>query len=802
MNISAKHIVLSATAVVLAAVTARAGEVSTLGEWRFSREGAAWQDVAVPHDWAISGPFDKAIDLQTVAIEQNGEKVATEKTGRSGSLPWIGEGRYEREVVLPDGIGYASLVFEGAMSEAHVLWDGKEIAFHPYGYSVFEVALPPDPGAHRLEVRLSNVPESSRWYPGAGLYRPVRLFTAGKTHIPYYGQNIETRSISPSGDMADVVVETEVTVDDADLLMWLYDAEGRLAGHAVELSPGRKGSMLLRVPSPRLWTPETPHVYRLVTEVRIKSGEIVDRHEERFGIRMVKVDTEGFKLNGKTRKIKGVCLHHDLGPLGAAFNAAAFRRQLRKLKEIGCDAVRFSHNMPAPDQLAICDEMGMMAMAESFDSWEWPKCKNGYNRFFKEWWPRDLESLVKSCRNHPSVVMWSIGNEVPEQSSEKGFGYTKAMQDYIHSLDTTRPVTQGLDRWPGPIKSGVAGIMDVCGLNYRLKYYGAAREAAKGNVVLGSETSSTFSSRGVYHFPVTVMKTNDNPHPDGQCSSYDVECATWSNLPEGDRVMQEDNDWVMGEFVWTGFDYLGEPSPYDSYWPSRSSYFGIFDLAGLAKDRAYLYRSYWLPEAPTLHIVPHWTWPGREGETTPVYVYTDADEAELFVNGKSQGKRKKQNTKDAGKFGEKALDRFRLRWNDVVYEPGELKVVTADGREAKVCTAGEPDHLKLEVEPADERDDLRFVVVTVVDKNGNECPTAAEELSFETTGDVKFRAVCNGDPTSLEVFTEPHMKTFSGKLAVVLETGVQPRGSLVVTNKNTGCKSAVSLASPKGASRD
>ena len=773
----------------LASFAAYAGQVASLVEWRFSRDGENWREVDVPHDWAISGPFDKSIDLQVVAIVQNGEKEASEKSGRSGSLPWIGEGVYCRDVEIPEGIGFASLVFEGAMSEAKVFWDGEEVGSRPYGYSVFEVPVPAVPGTHKLEVRLVNLPESSRWYPGAGLYRPVRLFTAAKTHVPYFGQKVETVSIFADGSRADVLVETEVAGGKADLIYWLYEADGRLAGKAVEIGSGAKCSIVLPVGSPHLWTPEDPYLYKLVTEVRTEGERIVDRREEFIGIRTVKVDSEGFKLNGVVRKFKGVCLHHDLGPLGAAFNEAAFRRQLRKLKEIGCDSVRFAHNMPAPGQLAICDEMGMMAMAESFDSWKYPKCKNGYNRFYDEWWKADLENLVLSCRNHPSVVMWSIGNEIPEQGGKKGLEMTRAMQDFVHGLDLTRPVTQGLDRWPSPIKSGVAAEMDVCGLNYRLQYYGAARGVARHGVVLGSETASSFSSRGIYHFPVTVMRTGDNPHPDGQCSSYDVECASWANLPDADRAMQEDNDWVMGEFVWTGFDYLGEPSPYDTYWPSRSSYFGIFDLAGLPKDRAWLYRSYWKPEAPTLHIVPHWTWPGREGDTTPVYVYTDADEAELFVNGKSQGKRRKQDAKDAGVFGEGALDRFRLRWNDVVYEPGEVKVVTADGREACVATAGDPAALMVVPEPCDGRDDLRFIDVSVVDANGRLCPHAAIPLVFEVSGGAKFRAVCNGDPTSLEVFTGPRMKTFSGQLVVVVEGN----GTLTVADESKTLHRVVSF---------
>ena len=713
---------------------------SALVDWEFCRgaeTNRAWQAVRVPHDWAIAGPFDKEHDKQVVAIFENGEKVPMEKTGRSGALPWIGEGWYRREVEIPEGCGFASLVFDGAMSEARVFFDGAEIAFNPYGYSSFEVELPAaKSGKHALVVHLQNVPESSRWYPGAGLYRPVRLVTGGAVGVRTWGVNVRTPTLQTWEADVDVrnLGKVQVAVTN-------YVKEG--AGPY------------------RPWSPESPNLYTLVTEVRGADGALLDRRETRFGFRTVEFGADGFKLNGVVRKFKGVCMHHDLGPIGAEWNAAAFRRQVRKLKWIGCDSIRTSHNMPAPEQLAICDEEGMMVMAESFDCWKEVKCKNGYNRFYDEWWRRDLESLAKVCRSHPSVVMYSIGNEIPEQANEDGRDRSRTMQDFLRGMDATRPVTQGLSRWPGAGESGVAGVMDVCGLNYRLKFYDYAKGLARGGIVLGSETASTYSSRGAYYFPVETKVTAKTIREDGQCSSYDVEYAPWSNLPDDDRALQEDRPWVVGEFVWTGFDYLGEPCPYDHYWPSRSSYFGIFDLAGLPKDRAWLYRSYWKDGERTLHVLPHWTWPGREGKVTPVYVYTDADEAELFVNGKSQGTRKKDKSS--------RLDRYRLRWNEVVYEPGELKVVTKDGREATVRTAGEPAALKLEVEEFDARDDLRFVEVSVVDAAGNLCPGAAIPLEFAVSGAAKYKAACNGDATSLEVFTEPRMKTFHGKLVVVLD---------------------------------
>ena len=757
-------------AAVMTATSAFAGETALLDGWEFSRgsETNTWEKVRVPHDWAIRGPFDKQHDMQVVAIRENGENKPTEKTGRSGSLPWIGDGWYRREVEIPEGVSFASLVFEGAMSEPEIFWDGAKVGEWKYGYNVFEVELPAEAGRHALMVHCSNLGESSRWYPGAGLYRPVKLITGGKVGIKTFGVFVRTPTLTT----------------------WEADVELRNP----DKIPVAVTNYVLEGEGPyKAWSPEEPNLYTLVTEVRDGNGALLDRRETRFGFRTLEYGASGFKLNGVKRKFQGVCLHHDLGPIGAEWNAAAFRRQVRKLKWLGCDAIRTSHNMPCPEQMDICDEEGMMVMAESFDMWSYPKCKNGYSRFYDDWWRRDLEMLVKVNRSHPCVVMWSIGNEIPEQSSGKGARMSKEMQDFVHSFDATRPVTQGLNHWPGAGRSGTASTMDILGMNYRLNHYEYAHSLAKDGIVLGSETASSFSSRGCYYFPVKEIKKRGIYHGDGQCSSYDVECADWSNLPDDDRALQEDHDWTIGEFVWTGFDYLGEPSPYDTYWPSRSSYFGMYDLAGLPKDRAWLYRSYWNTKERTLHIVPHWTWPGREGEVTPVYVYTDAPEAEVFVNGKSQGVRRKDKTS--------RLDRYRLRWNDVVYEPGEVKAVAyyPDGTTAEgvVRTAGEPAQIDIKAEPSyykptDLTPALRFFEVSIVDKDGNLCPDAAIPLTFEVTGAACFKGVCNGDATSLEVFTEPKMTTFHGQLVVVVEPTAT--GAATLTIKGGGLESKIMFA--------
>ena len=762
-------------------------------DWLFTRDRLTWQMVSVPHDWAINGPFDKKWDLQTVAIEQDGETEATEKSGRSGALPWIGEGHYKTYIDIPEGYGHVELRFDGAMSEPVVKVNGKEAGRWAYGYNAFRVDATPfvKPGRNILEVDLNNVEESSRWYPGGGIYRPVKLIITPKTRLDDWGGWFRTDKIS--GKKATVGISAQVTgYDNADGLavtFTLKDKSGNTVYEAtqpVNTSDGR-ATVTGEVNNPQLWSPESPYLYTLTTAVSA-GGRQVDAVTKRVGIRTVDVSAKhGFRLNGQSRKIKGVCLHHDLGPLGAAENKAAFIRQIRIMKEMGCDAIRTAHNMPSTMQMDVCDSMGVMVMAESFDMWIYPKCKNGYARFFKEWSDRDITNLVLNHRNHPSIIMWSIGNEIPEQWSEEGREIARHLQDLCHKLDPTRPVTQGVDKPDDALKSGFLQVMDVPGLNYRLHKYDSSFKQLPQGFLLGSETASTVSSRGVYKFP--VIASNDTTYADGQCNGYDTESCPWSNLPDDDWAMQEDRKWTIGEFVWTGFDYLGEPSPYNEYWPSRSSYFGICDLAGLPKDRYWLYRSHWRKDAPTLHLVPHWTWPGREGEVTPVYCYTSYPEAELFVNGESQG-RKKHDKKSR-------LDRFRLRWNDVVYQPGEVTVVAYDakGRAAdtlKVKTACAPARLELKADRqtiSSQGHDLSFVTVTMVDKDGTPCLTADNELSFNVEGAGTFRAVCNGDATSLVTFNSRRMPLFNGQLVVIVE-GKQP-GTATLTVSADGLPDAV-----------
>lgn len=740
--------------------------------WMFSRDSVEWKQVTVPHDWAISGPFDKKWDLQFVAIEQNGEKEKTEKSGRSGALPWIGKGYYHTTVSIDQLPASAILVFDGAMSEPVVRVNGKMAGYWAYGYNAFrlDVARLLRKGTNTIDVTLNNMEESSRWYPGGGIYRPVKLILGESTLIDDWATFCYTSGVE--NNVANLSVQTALwNVSHNDNLfveVALFDQKGSRVA-AFHSSPDNEGKIkdCLQVNKPKLWSPESPYLYRM--EVSLYRGlQLIDRKVSQIGIRTVKVSKEGgFQLNGQTRKIKGVCLHHDLGPLGAEVNKAALIRQIRTMKEMGCDAIRTAHNMPSTWQMEICDSMGMMVMAESFDMWIYPKCKNGYARFFKEWSDRDITNLVLNHRNHPSIIMWSIGNEIPEQWSEEGREISRHLQQLCHDLDPSRPVTQGMDRADAALKSGFAQVMDVPGFNYRVhKYENNIKQLPQG-FLLGSETASTVSSRGVYKFPVEV--SDHQVYPDGQCSSYDTEYCSWSNLPDDDWKMQDDYDWVIGEFVWTGFDYLGEPTPYDEYWPSRSSYFGICDLAGLPKDRYYLYRSRWNTQEHTIHLLPHWTWPDRKGKVTPVYCYTDCPSAELFVNGVSQGR--------VFKDKNSRLDRYRLRWNNVVYQPGEIKVVAYDANsqvvgEQVVRTAGKPERLVLETDRktiAADGNDLAFVTVSLRDANGTLIPDADNQLTFEVSGAGAFKAACNGDATSLEPFTQPTMRLFHGQLVVVLQ---------------------------------
>lgn len=789
-------------ATLVSSVSART-TLALEGGWTFTKgdpagamnntfDDTGWEKVTVPHDWAIYGPFDKTIDRQMVVIEQNNEKVATEKTGRTGALPYVGVGWYRTCFLLPDFREgqKVTLLFDGAMSRATVYVNGTKVGLWGYGYNSFYMDITPYIKAGEpvnLAVRLENLEESSRWYPGAGLYRNVYVIVTEKTCIETWGTYITTPIVTK--ELAKLCLQTRVEqpVEGLKLVTDIKGPDGQL----VETSTtnqviGNEIEQIMTVNQPHLWSPETPFLYTAESKL-LKGEEVIDTYTTRFGIRSISfTPANGFQLNGVTRKFKGVCLHHDLGPLGAAVNLSALRRQLTILKDMGCDAIRTSHNMPATELLDLCDEMGFMVMNEPFDEWKRSKCKNGYNLFFDEWAEKDLVNFIRRDRNHPCVVMWSIGNEVPEQSYKDGSRVAYFLREIVHREDPTRPVTSGMDRVDPAISNQFAATLDVPGLNYRLPKYQQAYNLLPQGFILGSETASTVSSRGSYKFPVKPGK--DVRYPDHHCSSYDLEACNWSNLPDEDWMWQDDKDWVIGEFVWTGFDYLGEPTPYDEMWPSRSSYFGICDLAGLPKDRYYLYRSRWNTSEPTLHVLPHWNWAGREGQVTPVFVYTSYPEAELFINGKSQGRLKK---------GTSGLERYRLMWNDVTYQPGTLKVIAYDvqgvvAATKELKTAGVPARLVLRADRTElkaDGKDIAFVTVSVVDKDGNECPDAANQLQFSVKGAGTYRAACNGDQTSLEQFHLPKMKLFSGKLVVLVQSA-KKAGTITLEVTGKGLKTA------------
>lgn len=777
--------------------------VTTLNDgWEFKKGDAAvesaWQKVRIPHDWAIYGPFDRDNDLQKVAVEQNGETEETVKTGRTGGLPFIGKGTYRTTFEVPDTAGRnVALVFDGAMSNAHVKVNGKEVVYWPYGYNSFyaDVTDAVKPGDNDMVVELENFERASRWYPGAGLYRNVHLVNTDRVHIPTWGTFVTTPDVSAKEASVSLAIEIEGAKkgEKIDVTTEIINPEGKVVArnNAPYIAHGQKHTQNFLVADPQLWSPESPALYTARTTLKV-DGKAVDSYDTRFGIRKLEyIPEKGFFLNGEPTKFKGVCNHHDLGPLGAAVNRSALRHQIELLKDMGANAIRTSHNMPAPELVELCDEMGMMLMVEPFDDWSFrPKSPNGYGRFFTEWAERDITNMVKHYRNNPSVVMWSIGNEVPSQWGPDGVQELVMLQDMIKGLDTTRPVTCGMDQIGAVLDNGFAASLDIPGFNYKPQYYEKACGMLPQRMILGSETASTVSSRGVYHFPVSFENEhNQVVHPDNQSSSYDNESCFWSNTPDIDFFMDE-QPWVLGQFVWTGFDYLGEPSPYDTdAWPSHSSVFGIIDLASLPKDRYYLYRSQWNKDDATLHVLPHWNWKGREGEVTPVFVYTSYPKAELFINGKSRGVREKNDST--------LQTRYRLMWNETRYEPGELKVVAYDkdgnrAAEKIVRTAGKPHHLVVTSNTdklAANGDDLAYLTVQVADKDGNIVPVDSRRVKFNVTGAGSFEATANGDPTCVLPFQNAEMDLFSGAATAIVRSGSQP-GDIKFTVSAKGVKPA------------
>ena len=770
-----------------------------------------WRKLDLPHDWAIEGPF-----------------ITTGGGGGMGRLPSAGVGWYRRkfDLAATDVDKRIILEVDGAMSYAAVWINGQLVGGWPFGYASWQLDLTPYVSFERtnqISIRLDNPPASSRWYPGAGIYRNVWLTKVAPVHVGQWGTFVRTPEVSPDEARVELDValandsDATVTVDVATDLFVLGD-DGRPLGAAVarienartRISAGASvtvtGTALVK--NPRLWGPpptQQPHRYVAVTRV-LQDGHEVERYETRFGIRSLRFDPDrGVIVNGEHIPIKGVNNHHDLGALGAAFNVRAAERQLEMLREMGCNAVRMAHNPPARELLELTDRMGFLVMNESFDVWERKKTPLDFHLIFPDWGEPDMRSLVRRDRNHPSVIMWSIGNEVGEQyTGEEGAAVAIRLRDIVREEDPTRPVTSAMNYASADMP--LPAVLDVISLNYqgqgirdipefegteRIRkppQFPAFRAHHPDKVILSSETASAFSSRGVYLFPVT-SKTSDIVR-DGRggdstrrhVTAYELHAVDFGASADKVFASLEKHPYVAGEFVWTGWDHLGEPTP---YYGSRSSYAGIIDLAGFKKDRFYLYQAHWRPDHPMAHLLPHWTWPERVGEVTPVHVFTSGDEAELFLNGRSLGRKKKEPFT------------YRLRWDDVVYEPGTVEVVAyKNGREwarDAVRTAGEPAVLEAEVDrariAADGRD-LAFVTVRIVDAQGTTVPRADNSVRFRIEGPGEIVATDNGDPTSFESFQVPERHAFGGRCLVIVRAKPGHRGPFVLTAESEGLEAA------------
>jgi beta-galactosidase len=779
----------------LAAAAQPIGREQWNDNWSFSKDGTT-RTVTLPHDWGVEAPF------------------AQEYPGESGKLPWWGQASYSKTLtVQADDLKQdIRLEVDGAMSNARVYVNGQEApGAHPYGYASWAVELNPwlREGGNLIEIKLDNKPESSRWYPGGGIYRNVWLTRSAKTAVAHWGTSLSTHI---GANYADVFLNVTVQTDKprsatitTRILHW-----GQVVAQissTEQIYDGREVKQRIRIADPEFWSPDSPEMY--VARTTVETGEgTTDSYDTPFGIRDAQWKADGFYLNGVKTFLKGVCLHHDAGALGAAWNEDAWVRRLTMLKAMGCNAIRTSHNPQAPEFLDLCDKLGFLVLDELTDTWTVPKKENGYATLFDEWVEKDLVALIHRDRNHPSVIAWSIGNECGEQGMQERWWIPQRLTDICHREDPTRPTTAGNDN-PWAASQPYAGTIDLYGFNYKPHQYAAFRDSHPGQPFYGSETASCISTRGYYLFPVEEEKdkgwTQEAPF---QVSSYDLYAPAWASKPDYEWGFEDQVPECAGEFVWTGYDYLGEPTPFnldpsvltnfhteeekEAYkklvagWgqtisevplPSRSSYFGILDLAGFPKDRYWLYQSRWNPEVPMAHILPHWTWPGREGKTTPVHVYSSADEAELFLNGKS--------------LGRQAREGYRFVWPDVVYAPGTLEVVTyKDGKEwarDKVRTAGKAAKLQLSYDWVF-GEDLFYFTADILDKNGNPVPDASNELSFSVKGPMEIVATDAGDPTSHIPFYSTSLPAFHGKASVIFRrTG---SGSVTVTVSAKGLKTA------------
>ena len=770
-------------------------------------DDSEWRHLNLPHDWAIEGPFN---------IDYNGS---------TGKLPYWGIRWYRKTLELSqdDAGKQIYLDIDGAMSYASVWCNGQYVGGWPYGYASFRLDLTPYIKAGQknvLAIRLDNPDDTSRWYPGSGIYRNVWLVKTSPVHVEQWGTFVRNQQV----DSEIAVMEMGVNIENhagkdvqvkLQTSVYLQGKDGRPVGEEVTQSMTKdiaikkdswsSARFQFKVDKPKLWDIDTPNCYVAVSRV-FMDGKEMDSYETPFGIRTIEfTHDQGFMLNGQKVAIKGVCMHHDLGALGAAFNEVAAERQLRIMKEMGANAIRTSHNPPAPELVALCDRMGLMMQLELADTWQKGKRKNDYNLLFDDWSEADMRSLVRHYRNHPSVIMWSIGNEMPDQTTDQGVIIARNLTAYCHDEDTTRPTSLGCNKRDAVFRD-IVNQVDIFGLNYFHKTYPVFKEQNPTRRYHASETSSATSSRGEYFFPVT---TDVNDSRSGfQLSSYDMTTIGWGCAPEVQFKMNEEYSFMSGEFVWTGFDYLGEPTPYNKdltnllnfsdpnelekarkeleelgkiKTPSRSSYFGIVDLCGFPKDRYYNYKSYWRPDVPTVHILPHWNWQERIGEITPVHIYTSGDAVELFLNGKSLGRREKAHSYD------------RLTWDDVRYEPGSLKAVAyKNGQkwaEELVETTGKPAALQVTAEKTELKNDgtdLSFIRVAVVDSQGRVVPRSKNHLKFSVTGPAEIIATDNGDATSLLPFQLSERDAYNGLALVILRSQYMKQGKVVLTVESKG----------------
>ena len=738
-----------------------------------------WRPVRIPHDWAIEGDFDRENDI---VYNEDG---SLRYTGRTGGLPTVGTGVYRVGVSVPetDVSRSAFLEFDGVMDECLVYVNGKIAGGNHWGYRSFcldVTSLIAFGEENLIEIVARVKPENGRWYSGAGIFRPMRLVLTDKTHLTYGGTRICVEPITEKG--ATVKIRAEFEGTPSKVKVRVSDASGRVVADGAF----SEGSVELTISDPQLWSVDRPYLYCAEITLFGKNGEEVDAKTFPFGIRTIAFDPEkGFSLNGEPMKFKGACLHHDLGLLGAAYNESAARRQLEKLREMGCNAIRTSHNPPAPQFLDLCDRMGFLVLDEFFDEWTVGKCENGYHTRFEQHAEEDIRAVIRRDANHPCVVLWSIGNEIPEQLDPNGWKIAARLRDVCHAEDPTRLVTIGINRADQAVPNGFADQVDVVGWNYRCRSYQKFHKDHPEYIMFGSETESSWSSRGEYKLPAEYEHERVI-REDLTVNAYEMSMNR-TYTPEKEFSYQELLPFVCGQFTWTGFDYLGEPAPYDKEWPSRSSYFGIFDLAGLPKDRYWLFKSEWT-DKPVLHLFPHWNWQGMEGQPIPVHCFTSFDCGELFVNGKSQGVRKKY-------YGfEHELEQYRFIWKEVPYEPGELRVVAYDKNGNVVMedvryTAGEPKKIILTPEKEWlERDEenVLFVRVSVVDEKGVECPKANNKIRFAAKG-AEIVGTDNGDQRDTNGLTRPCRSLYNGLcVAAIRWDGKSENAVLTASSEGLG----------------